>query len=329
MSGAQFWRITAPRGTLLLRRWPPEHPSAERLRFIHAVLHHAALRGIKFIPLPIATRDQNSFVEHAGHLWELTPWLPGTADYERTPSIDKLRAALTALAQFHTAVSDITYPRTVAGDLRVAGETPAITRRLTRLHELAHGGIHDLSQAVTPATWPDLAPLARQFLAALPRALPQAIAQLEPLAAARLPIQVCLRDIWHDHVLFTGSEVTGLIDFGAVAIDTPATDIARLLGSLADTPLPTREGPGEGSQNRDAWQIGLAAYTATRPLSPQESLAARALNAAAPILAGCNWLRWIYVERRQFENRAQIVERFRRTASPIAAGSQPRSGDIA
>ena len=46
MSGAQFWRITAPRGTLCLRRWPIEHPSPERLQFIHAVLRHAAASGI-------------------------------------------------------------------------------------------------------------------------------------------------------------------------------------------------------------------------------------------------------------------------------------------
>jgi homoserine kinase type II len=106
MSGAQFWRINAPipvvRGspdpahvrTLLVRRWPAEHPTPQRLRFIHAVLQHAAQRGIPFLPLPIATRSGQSFVAHAGHLWEFTPWLPGAADYEQSPSAAKLHAAL-------------------------------------------------------------------------------------------------------------------------------------------------------------------------------------------------------------------------------------------
>jgi homoserine kinase type II len=134
-----------------------------------------------------------------------------------------------------------------------------------------------------------------------------------------LPLQPCIRDIWHDHVLFTGSRVTGLIDFGAVAIDTPATDIARLLGSLADvTPLPFREGPGEGSNEPNVWHEGLTAYSAIRPLSEKESLAVTALDAAGPILAGCNWIRWIYSDRREFENRGQIYERFRRIVSRTA-----------
>ena len=300
MSGAQFWRITAPRGILLLRRWPPEHPPPERLCFIHAVLRHAAQRGIAFLPLPFATRDGETFVEHAGYLWELAPFLPGAADYERAPSLEKLRAAMTALAEFHLAVADFV----IAGDLRVAGAAPAVTRRSARLHDLAHGGIDELSGAITRATWPDLAPLAHQFVAALPRAVPRAIAQLEPLAGIRLPLQVCIRDIWHDHVLFTGNEVTGLIDFGAAGIDTPATDIARLLGSLV----------GDDSAG---WQTGLAAYSAIRPLTRDESLAAFALNASATILAGCNWIRWLYIEHREFENRKQVIGRFRKIMTRI------------
>ena len=41
MSGALFWRVTSPRGVFALRRWPAEHPTAERLRFIHAVVRYA------------------------------------------------------------------------------------------------------------------------------------------------------------------------------------------------------------------------------------------------------------------------------------------------
>jgi homoserine kinase type II len=132
-------------------------------------------------------------------------------------------------------------------------------------------------------------------------------------------MQPCLRDIWHDHVLFTGNEVTGLVDFGAADIDTPATDIARLLGSLAGSPpLPFREGPGEGSPQRNIWQIGLEAYSATRPLSESELLAVFAINAANPILAGCNWIDWLYIQRRQFGNPAQILTRFQRIVAQLS-----------
>jgi homoserine kinase type II len=324
MSGAQFWRIVAPavvrgspgpaplvlRGspdpapacTLILRRWPTEHPSPERLQFIHSVLDHLAGCGLIFIPVPIRTTTGESFLYHAGHLWELAPWMPGTADYERAPSPEKLRAASIALAQLHTSALDFE----IAASRRIAGAPPAISRRLARLQELTPAAQRQLEAAVHDNMWPTLAPLARQFLAALPDAIPRALAQLRPLEKASLPLQPCLRDIWHDHVLFTGNEVTGIVDFGAVDIDTPATDIARLLGSLA----------GEDAASR---QFGLAAYSTVRPLSHDELQAVAALDTSGTLLAGCNWIRWIYIEGRQFENRIPVIERFRKIVARAAS----------
>jgi homoserine kinase type II len=165
----------------------------------------------------------------------------------------------------------------------------------------------------------ELAPLARQFVAALPRAVPPAIARLAPLADVPLPMQPCIRDVWHDHVLFNGDRVTGLIDFGAMRIDTPATDVARLLGSLQSV-SPPRSGEGlrEG-HSRDDWHEGLAAYSAIRPLSAQESLAVPVLDTSGTILAGCNWIRWIYIDGRQFINMRQVVLRFARLLERLQA----------
>jgi homoserine kinase type II len=313
MSGARFWRLATPRGTLVLRRWPKEHPTLTRLSFIHSVLAHAARNGIGFLAVPIATRHGDTFVVHDEALFELAPWLTGDADYERSPSATKLAAAMSALAQFHVATADFQSGETPASASRIE-PAPAVSGRLARLRELGSGGIEELSRAIDRSTWPELVPLARQFIAALPQAVPPAIAKLEPLSNVPLPLQPCIRDIWHDHVLFRGERVAGLIDFGALDIDTPAADIARLLGSLADCTLHD----GEGHAAFDIWQEGLNAYTAIRPLSENESLAVTALDAAAPILAGCNWILWIYLDRRQFENRAQIYERFRKIAACVS-----------
>jgi Ser/Thr protein kinase RdoA (MazF antagonist) len=306
MSGAQFWRLATPRGELALRRWPPEHPTPERLRFIHAVLAHAAIRGISVLPVPFTTRDGQSFVEHAAHLWELAPWMPGIADYEYAPSDKKLRAAMTALAEIHVALTS--FP--LAATQRVAGAPRSVTNRLTRLSELHDRGLNQLSHAIIDHHWPALAPLARQFLNLLPTRVPQAIAQLEPLAETKLPVQPCLRDIWHDHVLFTGDAVTGIVDFGATDIDSPACDIARLLGSLA-------------GDDANAWQKGLATYSAVRQLSVHELHAVTALDLSGTLLAGCNWIRWIYIEGRKFENPTQVMSRFR---TIVARTAKPRSG---
>ena len=304
MSGAQFWRIASASGPLVLRCWPSEHPTAERLRFIHDVLFHAAERGISFLAVPILSASGESFVFADGHLWELSPWMPGDANYERSPSMQKLGAAMRALAKFHVAVRDF---RTAA-TAQVTGSPPAIARRLTRLRDLSLGGTSKLSEAINHEVWPELEPLARRFLAMMPTLLPRAIARLERFSNTRLPTQPCIRDIWHDHVLFTGEEVTGIIDFGAMDIDTPATDVARLLGSLV------------GDDEAD-WRAGVSAYSESRPLSTGEQQAAKALDTSSIILAGCNWIQWICFEGRQFEDRTRVIERFRQIVARCEFGT--------
>ena len=69
-------------------------------------------------------------------------------------------------------------------------------------------------------------------------ALSQTWAEWVPRALATwaerpLPLQPCLCDVWHDHVLFEGDTVTGVIDYGGAKIDHVAVDLARLLGSMA------------------------------------------------------------------------------------------------
>jgi Ser/Thr protein kinase RdoA (MazF antagonist) len=306
MSGAQFWRFDSPRGKWVLRRWPVEHPAPDGLRMIHSVLRHVFAHGLKIVPVPIATTGSETYFEHAGHLWELAPWLEGVADYEKSPSVAKLRAAMTALAQFHLATADFNDSSPFQGGARAGffAPSPAITRRLTQLGELQTGGINVLAQSISNTTWPELAPLAREFLTALPRIIPNAIAKLAPLANVPLPQQPAIRDIWHDHVLFDGNRVTGLIDFGAMQIEIPPGDVARLLGSLV------------GDDAGD-WREGLAAYSARRPLTDQETAAVSALDASGTILAGCNWIRWIYIDGRQFENRQQVTARLAQLLSRL------------
>lgn len=299
LSGAQFWRFVAPRGALGLRCWPIEHPTPERLAFIHAVLRHAASRGLDFLPLPIATCRRETVVEHEGRLWELTPWLSGAADYESFPTAGKLRAAMIALAKFHIAVSD--FP-----DASRVAPAPAVLQRLRRLHELQSGGITELASTIDDCLWPDITPLAHRFVAKLSRVVPATIVQLSPLADVALPLQICIRDVWCDNVLFTGDKVTGLVDFGAIDIDTPATDVARLLGSLAES-------------DAARWQVGLDAYMSVSALSQEEIRVAAALDRAGVILGGCNWLRWLYVERRTFENADRVRRRLTRFAERLNA----------
>ncbi len=313
LSGAKFWRITANRGPLALRRWPVESPPADRLAWIHAVLRHAS-RKVDFLPVPLNTTSGQTFVESAGHLWELAPWMPGTANYESSPTPQRLNAAMTALASFHHATADSLPPYPA-----LASPQSAVPRRITRLQALAAGELAELAVAIRIDVWPELVPTARQFLSLVPRAIPTVLSQLEAIASAELPLQPCIRDVWHDHILFTGDRVTGLVDFGAMEIDTPATDIARLLGSLTgESSSPFRVQPIEPVNDQQTWRAGLAAYELVHPLSHEERKAAAAIETANPILAGCNWLRWLYVDKRQFADPGQILARFQRIVRHLA-----------
>jgi Ser/Thr protein kinase RdoA (MazF antagonist) len=115
-------------------------------------------------------------------------------------------------------------------------------------------------------------------------------------SADALPLQPCLCDIWHDHVLFQDDGVSGVIDYGAVKQDHVAVDLARLLGSLV-------------GDNTELWTVGLRAYRTMRPLSEQEERLAWALDRTGTVIALGTWLRWIYREKRSWTDEDAVAGR--------------------
>lgn len=290
-SGSRLWRLEHQDGreTLCLRAWP-EGFSGERLRFIHAVIDHAAAR-LSFVPQVRRTAAGHTVVEREGRLWELTTWLPGEADESEIPSAVRVEAALTALATFHRGVEDFEAPSTVA-------PSPGIAERIERLKTLERA-VPELVQRLPGVAWPELAALGGKLLPAFVAAAPRVGAQLEQARALAAPLQVCLRDVTREHVLFVDEQVTGIIDFGAVRVESVAADIARLLGSIV----------GDDAQG---WECGLRAFEKVRPLSPAERQLVSAFDASTVAMAGMNWLVWLVLEGRQFDDRARAIERVRR-----------------
>lgn len=122
------------------------------------------------------------------------------------------------------------------------------------------------------------------------------VARLRVAAQSEVSLQPAIRDLWRDHVLFTGTGVSGFLDFGAMRIDTPLTDLARLSGSLAGDDLESR-------------QAALRAYSEVRPLSSREIELVDLLDHSGTFIAGWNWLDWLYVEQREFPSLAAVRER--------------------
>jgi len=102
--------------------------------------------------------------------------------------------------------------------------------------------------------------------------------------------------------------VTGLIDFGALRIDTPLADIARLVGSLA-------------GDDQAARQFALESYDSLRPLSRQDRELIDLLDRANVVLSGLNWLRWLYLERRDMGPLPPIVRQLDDIVARLAAQS--------
>lgn len=291
-SGALVWRLNTAAGEFCLRRWPVEHPDSGQLTWIHAVLRHVYAQGFREVAVPVLTQVGATWVSYQGYLWDLSPWLPGVADYRTVPTPNKLAAALRALARFHRAAGSFDQ----ATGTEAMGFSPGIAARKERLLHWQRGGLVKLRAAIAPVNWPEFADRAKNLCDLFCKAAPAVESMLAGLQQLQLPLQPCLRDIWHDHVLFVGDQVTGLIDYGAMRIETVAADVSRLLGSLV-------------ADDRAGWQAGLAAYQSVRPLSNDEQRLMRAFDAANVLLGGLEWLDWIYFQGRVFENRAAIITR--------------------
>ncbi len=296
-SGARFWRLETPQGTLCLRRWPPEYPDTGQLRFIHQVLQHVRRRGFLLAPVPLATsgRSGQTFTRQGSLLWELTCWLPGKADYHQRPSRAKLFAAMQTLARFHLAASDFPAGKNLTGK-NLTGPSPQIQSRCQMVEQWRSGDINRLLAKIDGGGWPELQPVAQRLVQQFEAGSGVLSTRLRGAGRIAVPLQPCIRDVWDRHLLFEGDRVTGLIDFGAMKIDTVSTDIARLLGSLA-------------ADNREDWQAGLDAYQQLRPLSPSEQELIGTFDFSIVLLAGLNWLRWIYLENREFPDKRAVFSR--------------------
>jgi Ser/Thr protein kinase RdoA (MazF antagonist) len=286
-SGSRLWRIADEAGReLCLRRWPAEHPTVDRLRVIHGVLAVVAPE-MPVVACPILREDGSTFVEHGGRLWELTHWKPGRADYHANPSRQRLKVALQALARFHSLAAQYHSGR---------GHAPTLQERQRRWSGMKDGGLAMIERSLGTPLTEEVDRRAARLLAGAKKALLAPHIPIQVAAVPELWLQPAIRDVHHDHLLFTGDEVTGLIDFGAMRIDTPLADIARLVGSLV----------GDDAVARD---FALNAYSDVRSLSESDRRVIEVLDETGVVLGALNWLTWLYVERRDMGPAGPIVRR--------------------
>jgi thiamine kinase-like enzyme len=284
-SGARIWRgETATGRSLCLRAWPIRRTREDRLRLIH----HAQDRcQLPFIPRLLRTRNRETYVRRGEQFWEVADWMPGHAGFHLKPSDERLFAAMRALAAIHERLR-LPKPREES--------CPAVGRIITAFRawrELVQSGWKPDFSIPYPYEIHERG--RRAWKALLGGALTAEYSLLD-WTDRRVPVQLCLCDVWHDHILYTNNEVTGVIDFGAVKLDCVAMDLARLLGSLI---------PDEKERMNRALAVWSALFPAPRAVLDLVPV----LDRAGMAVGLTNWVRWIYLDQMEFNNEQQVVRR--------------------
>ena len=296
-SGAAVVRISTDCGAFCLRGWPEQGLTPARIRGLHRLLAHVFERGATQAAVPVASRNGDSLVRSGGRYWQLEPWMPGRSDFHRLPSRDRLRAAMQCLACWHAAARSFTAR---GGELawfaqQPSSPSPAVVDRLEQIRQWS-GDSLNLLRTRAEQDRSELGRLGPAILDLHSRKAARVASELDGLLASRFELQPCLRDVWHDHVLFSGAEVTGLIDASACKSESVAADLARLLGSLV-------------RDDRAAWDFALQAYAERRPLGPAELRLVDALDRSGVLLSGMTWLKRQYLDGKDIAARADVIDR--------------------
>jgi len=295
LSGAVLWKLETLRGPLLLRRYPTA-VDLNRLVTIQIFVGQAAAQGLSHLPMSLLNRARLSYVLEHGHFHALSPWLAGQSLADDAWNAAQRTAAATFAGRLHRA----TAPLTTGSALR--GTARGLVRRAEFAARLASGDADRLVSAALTSDrardWlelgPDLVDLPALWRVTWPMLLPQ----LEAATQLVVPLQFCVRDLRGEHFLFTGDELTGLVDFDAVGLDTIAADLARWLSDVAPP----------GSEKR---AHALQAYEQERPLSDDERQVLAAYEASAIVLTPFQWLEWLFVEGRTFSAPRLVASRIR------------------
>jgi Ser/Thr protein kinase RdoA (MazF antagonist) len=102
-------------------------------------------------------------------------------------------------------------------------------------------------------------------------------------------LQPTPRDARAEHFLFEGDRLTGLVDFGAMGVDSTASDLARLLADWV-------------GNDRAAFTNALDAYAAIRPLDGLEIERIETFAESAAWLGPARWVRWHFLDQRPFDD---------------------------
>jgi len=326
-SGGRIWKLTSksdPNQSYCLKQWPPADAKQSKrqqnqISLINQFLNHVtdSQNPLCILPTPIQSKTGLPWVDKGGRITELQLWIPGRPTFWEDPTDEKLINACRMLARIHQAAESYAPRRehttnlppfrkvqnAAINDVPLIGTPPGIDRRIEFIDELNGDLRNRIGQIANRPNRLGLIP--KNLLQNFDRLNANLRSELSTLSQLKFKLQFCIRDLWHDHLFFRGEKVSGIVDFGALAIDSVAADLSRMLGSLI-------------GNETSKWQMGLQEYSSIRELSDAERQLISVYDRSTTMLAGMNWLKWILLENRTFESLEPIKERIQRLLNRLA-----------
>lgn len=306
-SGAKLWRINASDSQpLCLKHYSSGSLAVEQLDGIHRVLIHACNEGCDFVAKPMRLTDGFTTVvagapnTATAGLWDLSTWVPGGAVTSFSDA--QIENAFASIARFHKAAAQVNL---------AFGPSPNLVHRQTQLAKLVRPESPVLDQAASQLKTASIDPALREPLTTLVDLLyrvPQSQiaslrSRLSEFSTMDLPLHPVVRDLRAEHLLFTGDQLTGLVDFDAMQMDSVAYDLSRLTSSMR--------------LNENQLHLALSTYHAARPIQPAEAKLTQALTGVSRLLAPLSWVNWLVLEQRSFSNLAAVEQRLKEVASDL------------
>jgi Ser/Thr protein kinase RdoA (MazF antagonist) len=311
MSGARVFRCRLANEAQAALKQFPVGTKLARIQEVQRVIRHSRTSGFALVP-EFYERSGQTCWECDGQFWELQQWLDGqplNATQLDGSTLTQITRGAFVIASFHASVRSLGHARTPA---------PAVLARLNRVRELdqllpqALRGTKGFEKSLTADEDSRQLALAIGDAARVLRwnwqeARAKITRSLAPWIEREMDLQYVLRDIHQDHILFHDHQPRGLIDFDAVRMDTPVTDLARWGGSFEHLC-----GADSAVKVNELWKAVLAGFQQASPFmdngwTKDDVSLASSLCHATKWISLANWLTWVVCEQRSFPCGIRVV----------------------
>ena len=314
LSGSRVARVLLPERGCWAIKTLPRAMDRQRGRWLHRFMRHLRSGPLPMIPQVAQLAGGDDLWEDSqGRLWEMLGWMPGQPQPQ--PNAAEKAAAIAAVAAVHARAASFPAGPATWGMAASLRERAARCRQLEpaswerRLRERGGGlAAHVADQAAAERIETALATAADRLKWDGAAAL-QRMGAYEPQPEWLLTV---VRDLRAEHLLFaeacsrSESQVSGLIDFHAARLDSPACDLGRLLASWSAGPPQ----PAVVRETVDAYAAAWAVGGGGRPLDGSQLCERIELIAASGVLLGLdNWVRWVAQEQRWFPDWSAVADR--------------------